>query len=297
MSNTLVNRDLGLRDYELVRTERMKSEIRYHLHDPKPSCPLCDSKNVAREGFTPRTIRITGVEEKRCYAVVNVPRVRCRDCHAVSRGKVRFADPNKSYSRSFERTVLRHIRLASSLQDVAEHVGYDWHIVKDIHKRELKRKFGKTPLRHLKHIAIDEVYLGRKLKYRTLVLDLDSSAIVYVGQGRDSEALQPFWRSLRGSGARVKAVAMDMSRAYAAAVTRNLPKARIVFDPFHVVKLMNEHLDEIRRQLVREAEKKPRGKPSRASDGCSSRAGKASATRGRAGTAAASGNNWNRPLK
>lgn len=46
---------------------------------------------------------------------------------------------------------------------------------------------------------------------------------------------------------------MDMSRAFASSVRRNLPKADIVFDPFHVVKLMNEQLDDLRRELFREA--------------------------------------------
>jgi transposase len=236
MSNTFVNRDLGLRDYQLVKTERRKNEIYYHLHDPKPICPACQSENVARDGVTPRTIRVAGVENKLCYAVVQMPRVHCRDCNARRRGKIRFTDQNKSYSRTFERNVLKHVNLASSLEDVAKHVGYDWHVVKEIHKQDLKRDFAKTPLKKLKNIAIDEIYLGKKLKYRTVVLDLDTGAIVYVGMGRDAESLDPFWKSLNSSGARVKAVAMDMSRAYMAAVTKNLPKAQIVFDPFHVIK-------------------------------------------------------------
>jgi len=284
MSNTLINRDLGLRDYVYVRTDRIQNQIYYHLHDPSPTCPACGSEDVVRDGVTPRTIRVAGIEDKLCYAVIQVPRVRCRVCGATSRGKIRFADPNKSYSRSFERSVLRHIRLSSSLKDIADHVGYDWNVIKEIHKQALKRQFGRTPLKHLKRIAIDEIYLGRKLKYRTLVLDLDSGAIVYVGRGRDGEALKPFWRSLRGSGARVKAVAMDMSKAYIAAVTRHLPKARIVFDPFHVVKLLNGHLDEIRRSLVREAEKKRISAISRASGGCSSKAKRTSTPSDRAGT-------------
>src|SRR5215469_5583928 len=193
MSNTLINRDLGLRDYRLIRTERKQNQIYYHLSDPKPACSACGSENVTREGFTPRTIRVAGIERKLCYAVIQVPRTKCRDCHAVRRGKIRFAEANKSYSRSFERSVLDHINLSSSLEDVAKHVGYDWHIIKEIHKQDLKRQFGKTPLKHLKKIAIDEIYLGRKLKYRTLVLDLDSGAIVYVGKGRNAEALKPFW--------------------------------------------------------------------------------------------------------
>jgi len=132
------------------------------------------------------------------------------------------------------------------------------------------------------------IYLGRKLKYRTVVLDLDSGAIVYVGKGRSGETLQAFWRSLRGSGARIKAVAMDMSRAYIAAVRKNLPKAKIVFDPFHVIKLMNDHLDELRRRLVRDAEKK-RGSSSREPAGCFSKARKRSVPSDRVETVGVNG--------
>lgn len=272
MSNTFINRDIGLRDYSLVKTERLKNEIYYHLEDPKPTCPKCRSRNVSRDGIVIRTIRITGLVKKKCYAVVSVPRVRCRDCGVRSKGTVRFADPGRTYSREFERYVLSLITIGSSIHDIARHVGYDWDTIKEIHKRSLRREFGKTPLKHLKKIAIDEVWLGRKLKFRTIVLDLESGAIVYAGQGKDGAALDPFWRALRGSGARVKAVAMDMSRAFAAAVRKNLPKAKIVFDPFHIVKLMNEHIDEIRRSLVREAEKKRTGDSSKASDGFFSKA-------------------------
>jgi transposase len=66
--------------------------------------------------------------------------------------------------------------------------------------------------------------------------------------------LHGFWRRLKASGAKIEAVAMDMSQAYASAVARHLPNALIVFDRFHVMKLMNEKLDDLRRQLVREAE-------------------------------------------
>ena len=63
-----------------------------------------------------------------------------------------------------------------------------------------------------------------------------------------------FWRRLKASGAQIEAVAMDMSQADASSVARHLPNALIVFDRFHVMKLMNEKLDDLRRQLVREAE-------------------------------------------
>jgi transposase len=66
--------------------------------------------------------------------------------------------------------------------------------------------------------------------------------------------LQGFWRRLRRAQARIQAVAIDMSGAYWSAVLEHLPTAALVFDKFHVLKLMNERLDDLRREMVREAE-------------------------------------------
>lgn len=87
----------------------------------------------------------------------------------------------------------------------------------------------------------------------TLVVDLDNSRIVWVGDGKGSEALREFWRRFKQSRGRLRAVAMDMSGAYAASVREHAPHAVLTFDRFHVVKLMNERLDDLRRELVRAA--------------------------------------------
>jgi len=77
--------------------------------------------------------------------------------------------------------------------------------------------------------------------------------VVFVGEGKGSQALEPFWRRLRASRAKIQAVAMDMSPAYIKAVSEQLPKAQIVFDHFHIIKLFNEKLSDLRRELFREA--------------------------------------------
>ena len=84
-------------------------------------------------------------------------------------------------------------------------------------------------------------------------MDLESGRIIWVEQGRGSQALREFWRRFKLSGARLKAVAMDMSGAYAASVRAHAPHAIVTFDRFHVIKLMNERLDKLRRELAREA--------------------------------------------
>jgi transposase len=165
--------------------------------------------------------------------------------------EIGFAQPKRTYTKSFERYVLELSRYMT-IKDVASHLGIGWDTVKDIQKRYLGKKFGRPKLKHLRHIAIDEISTGKGHQYMTLVLDLDSGAVVHVGDGKGGDALKPFWKRLRASHAKIKAVATDMSPAYIDAVTTNLPKATLVFDRFHVIKLYNEKLSNLRRDLHRE---------------------------------------------
>jgi transposase len=87
------------------------------------------------------------------------------------------------------------------------------------------------------------------------VLNLASGAVVFVGEGKGADALAPFWKRLRHSKAEISAVAIDMSPAYIAAVSGNLPDAAIVFDHFHVVKLFNDRLSDFRRKLAEHTSK------------------------------------------
>jgi transposase len=140
-----------------------------------------------------------------------------------------------------------------TIRDVAKHLGVGWDMIKEIQKRDLSRRYARPKLKHLRHIAIDEIAIAKGHRYLTLVLDLDSGAVVFVGDGKGAKALKPFWKRLKGSRAKIAAVAMDMSPAYREAVSTNLPKAKIVFDRFHVMKLFNEKLSDLRRALYREA--------------------------------------------
>jgi transposase len=68
-----------------------------------------------------------------------------------------------------------------------------------------------------------------------------------------ADALKPFWKRLKRCRAKIEAVAIDMSPAYINAVQTNLRKAVLVFDHFHILKLFNEKLSDLRRELYREA--------------------------------------------
>src|SRR5271155_2702688 len=147
-----------------------------------------------------------------------------------------------------------------TILDVACWLGLSWALVKTVIKERLEKDYRRIGYRRLKRIGIDELYLGPRKKYVTLVIDYDSGRVIWVKEGRGGAALREFWRRLKISGARLKAVAMDMSGAYAASVREHAPHAVLTFDRFHVVKLMNEKLDDLRRQLVREAGEEEAGR-------------------------------------
>jgi transposase len=180
-----------------------------------------------------------------------IQRVFCLDCSVTRQVKIGFAEGNRRYTKRFERYVLdlcKHM----TMTDVAHHLGISWHTVKDIQKRYLQRKFSSPSLRDLQRIAVDEISVGHGHRYLTVVLNLDNGAVVFVGDGKGADALEPFWRRLKASKAQIRAVAMDMSQAYISAVTSHLPSSSIVFDHFHVIKLFNEKLTELRREIYRE---------------------------------------------
>ena len=140
-----------------------------------------------------------------------------------------------------------------TISDLAAITGLGWDAVKDIVKARLEKTHGPIRLKGLKRLCLDEIYVGSKGKFYTLVIDADTGRIVWVAKGKGADALRKFWRALRRSKSKIEAVSMDMSPAYWACVSENLPKAAIVFDRFHIIKLVNEKLDDLRRGLVREA--------------------------------------------
>ena len=257
MSTSLLYHGFGLRQVEYVKTSYEEGAVHFFLH-PKPEavrCPTCHSPAVRPHGQKERRFRHLPIGRKRVELVMPIPRVECENCGVVRQIAIPFADPHKRYSRPLARYVVDLCRHMTML-DVAEHVGMIWDTVKEIEKQYLLRRYGRPKLKHLRRIAIDEIAVKKGHHYLTVVLDLESGAVVFVGNGKGAEALQPFWKRVRGSRARIEAVAVDMSPAYTAAVRQNLPRAVLVYDAFHVIQLFNHNLSQLRRELYSQSKDK-----------------------------------------
>ena len=253
MSTTLLYHRFGIVGYRFVGQIIEPGITTFRIDQPRERlrCSHCRSQEVWAQGSVERTFRTLPIGKQPTFIQFKVPRVLCFSCGKVRQVKIAFADPKKHHTRAFERYALDLSQLMT-IQDVADHLVIGWDVVKDIQARHLQRKFGKPKLHNLKQIAIDEINVGKGHRYLTIVLDLLSGAVVFVGDGKGADALTPFWKRLRRSHAKVEAVATDMSAAYIQAVRENLPRVVHVFDRFHVVKLFNDKLSAFRRQLFHE---------------------------------------------
>ena len=259
MSTSLLYHAFGLRGYRHRRTDYRDGGIVFHI-EPQAAelrCGHCGEANVMRQGKANRQFRTTPIGGKPVRVELAVPRVWCASCSRTRQIRLSFADERRRHTRAFARYALelsRHM----TIQAVAQHLGVSWDVIKDIQKRHLQRRFKRIRLKGLRQIAIDEIAVGKGHRYITVVLDLVSGAVVFIGEGKGADALAPFWRKLRHSGASIEAVASDMSAAYLMAIASNLPDAVHVLDRFHVMKLFNEKLSNLRRDLHHQAETKER---------------------------------------
>jgi transposase len=253
MSTSLLYHRFGIHGYTFCSQHFAKDHTFFVVEQPRERlrCSQCAAPQVWVQGRVERVFRTLPIGGQPTSVVLQVPRLCCLRCNTVRQAKIGFADPKKHYTRSFERYALELSRLMT-IKDVANHLQVGWNTIKKIQANHLHRKFGKPKLHKLKQIAIDEINVGKGHRYLTIVLNLLTGVVVFVGDGKGADALKPFWKRLRRSHAKIEAVATDMSAAYIQAVRENIRHAVHVFDRFHVVKLFNDKLSAFRRQLFHE---------------------------------------------
>jgi len=101
-------------------------------------------------------------------------------------------------------------------------------------------------------IGVDEISYRRHHRYLTIVMDHDQERVIWAGEGKSADTLQQFFDELTDEQLEsIQFVSIDMAQAYISAVEGNLPDATIVFDRFHVARLAQDRVDEVRRALMR----------------------------------------------
>lgn len=224
-----------------------------------PRCPACNSTNVILKGSRQRWLKAfpTG-QFQGIFVIVRIRRFACRDCGSIRQEPIDICPSERvRYTIRMENLVSELLEFAT-VKDVANYSGMSWDTVKEIDKRRLSRKKPKWEYDELEYIAIDEIHLGRIGKFKTIVYDLVRGHIILALDGRGGEVIESFFMELKKKAVNLKAIAMDMSRNYWGKALACLPHVDVVFDRFHVTKLMNEKLDKLRKEYQADCEKAER---------------------------------------
>ena len=242
----------GIRDFQVKETIYSEERMEIHLRRKEHLCPKCGAKSVSLIVLYERDVR--GLPMGRIlevHLIYPMHRIYCHCCHESSVEEIPvLSHPRARLSIMFERMVLE-LREQLSIQALAKLYHLRWHTVKDIEKRYLQQKFATIDTSKVQAVGVDEIHIGHgqaKQAYLTIVRDLESGAVIHVGDGKGVSALEGALSKLNAS--KLQVVAMDMANAYSSWFKEHFPKAQIVFDHFHVIKLMNDRLDHVRRRVM-----------------------------------------------
>ena len=234
-----------------IRCEDTKTILKIGTPEEKLCCSHCGSHNIVHSGGCTRRFRSVPIGALPCEIEMYVRRVKCKDCGCVQQEDIDFAKGKRCHTQAFANMVIDLSRFAT-IEDIAWFLDCSWDVVRNIQMEFLQKEYGNPDLSGLMYIGIDEFAIRKGHVYKTIVVNMLNGHIVYVGDGNGKDALDGFWERLGDNKKNIKAVCTDMSKAFTNSVVEHLPLASLVVDHFHVVKLMNEKIDKLRRLLVNE---------------------------------------------
>ncbi len=166
--------------------------------------------------------------------------------------QVPWADKSSRFTALFESFAIKVLESCPASK-AADLLGISWDQADGIKQRAVTRGMARREVGGVEILCIDEKAVGRGHDYVTVVAGLLDGEfhVLYVGDGKGEAALDGFWEWLGDEGCgRIRAVSIDMGKPYQKAVRKHCPGADIIFDPFHIMMMMNKALNEVRKREV-----------------------------------------------
>ena len=247
-----LNKILKIVDFRFCRDGSLRLDVKPFKNGAR--CRECGRRSrlvrrraVARQW---RDLPVAGREVSLGY----VPREIMCPTHGRTEEDIPWAARHARVSYRFEYAVLRLCQVMTQ-KAASELLHMSASTLSDQLHRSIERYRHGHRVRGVRVIGIDEVSYHKRHKYATLVYDLERSVVVWVGQGRGRATIDQFFdHQLSGyQKSQIHTGCCDMSEAYMGAITTHCPNARLVLDRFHVVKALNDAIDEVRKEQWREA--------------------------------------------
>lgn len=245
---------LGLnKPWEVVDIKFSKDVGRLNLKIDFPrgsafGCPKCGEGNCPVHDTKERQWRHLDFFQYETFIHSRVPRVSCAQC-GIKQVEVPWARPGSGFTLLFELLVLqlsREMSIAAVADLTRVYANRIWRILG--HYVERARK--KVDLSDFHILGIDEFSVRRGHNYITTFSDIEASRVLYAAESRRKEVVGEFTDDLKTRGydpENIDLVCCDMWDPYLNGVANNLPQASVIFDRFHIMKQMNEALEQVRR--------------------------------------------------
>ena len=266
--NKLLRALLGFKELRITGHDLRPRKGVLHLwvrpHKNGALCPRCGRRGklvrrgacgAARQMRHWRDIPVDGLSVVLHYR----PReIRC-PTHGRLQEDIPWAVPMSRNTLRLECQLLRLCKVMTQSEAAAQ-LGIPASTVADALHRAITRCRAGHKLRGLKNLGVDEISYKKRHRYLTVAYDLDRHHVVWVGEGKGRDTIERFFLEVmsKGQRRRVETACCDMSKAYTGAIAEHLPGALLVLDRFHIIKALNEAVDEVRKEVWRVASKADR---------------------------------------
>ena len=244
-------------DVEISTSDDSIKELHIHIDFKRGSkfadeagndCPVHDTKN--------KTWRHLNFFEHHCLLHCSVPRIKTSD------GKVRlvevpWARQGSGFTLLFEALAMALIEREMPVNKVGHLLGENPHRIWTIFNHWIELAYQADDPSEVTELGFDETSRRKGHKYVTVAVDLKQRRVIHVVEGKDSHAIEDIQGYLKTKGVepeQITQASIDLSPAFISGIKKNFPQASITFDRFHVVKLLNEAMDKVRKQERKEHE-------------------------------------------
>lgn len=256
-----ITRVLDIQGYHVVDCEVGDTEIRLRIERDSRGylCPQCKQLHLWCYDSRERTVQDLPMAGKRVFLTFQQHRIEC-GCHReVVTEEIGFVEPHQHQTQRLQDTVYWWLRTGTTTSKAAKAFGLSWDQVRHIDTRLIEREQRRQSWVGLRRICVDEKAIGCGHDYITIVSDLDTRRVIFVAEGRKKSSLNKFYRRIgKARAEQIEVVAMDVWEPYIQSTNKYAPQADIVFDKFHILRHLNEKIDDVRRHIQKELEKEGR---------------------------------------
>ncbi|MCP4976495.1 MAG: ISL3 family transposase [Maribacter sp.] len=192
--------------------------------------------------------------QHRCFLHARVPRIKTSSGD-IKRVEVPWARPGSGFTLLFEAFAMSLIENEMPVNKAAATLSVYPNRLWTVFNYWITRALANDDQSTLENVGIDETSAKKGHNYVTLAADLKERRVIFVTRGKDEKTIEAFKEHLENKGVnpeQIKNIGIDMSPAFISGIMKNFPDSAIVFDRFHIVKLLNEAMDEVRKAERRE---------------------------------------------